>query len=142
VIDPKTGSLSFEDPVIKIGPTLTRSEFLCAAWSSDAADLVVNEPRHSWWFERAFYSESIPFSVCLYFHDERLKMVIFSDSDPKFGRSWDDYSFAKEMDRNASHEKWLSACIGSQRAFPWGSVWSGYDQRGGSSFICIEYEVA
>jgi hypothetical protein len=68
-------------------------------------------------------------------------MVDFCHSDPRFGSSWDDHSLAKEMDRKASHEKLLSACLGSKRTFPWGSVWSGYDERGGGSAIIIRYEV-
>ena len=140
MIDPQTGIISFEQPLVQFGPALTRTEFLSAPWAIEAADFIVNEPWHSWKLGGPHLSGSVPFVIVLFFHGEDLKMVDFAHSDPKFGTSWDDYSVEKEMNRKASHDQWLSACIGLQRAFPWGSVWSGYDERGGGSSIFVRYE--
>jgi hypothetical protein len=140
MINPETGSLSFQDPIVEIGPALTRSEFRSASLSEDAADWVINEPWRSWKIAGVCVAESIPFIVVLYFHGERLAMIDLCHSDPKFGTSWNDYSLEKEMSRKASHNRWLAASLGTQRTFPWGSAQSEYDQRSGGSSIIIRYE--
>ena len=140
MIDPDTGALAFEQPKIQIGSSLRRAEFLAAHWSSGVQDSVINEPWHSWTLAGQYVSASIPFVVLLSFHGERLDTVNLVHHDPKFSTSWNDYSVEKEMYRNASHEQWLSACIGTLRSFSWGSVWSGLDERGGSSSIEVRYD--
>jgi hypothetical protein len=140
VIDPATGALSFQDASVQIGSALKRSEFLSAWWSKDAVDWVVNEPWHSWKLPRECTSDSISFIVVLYYRGEQLMQVELCNCDPKFGTSWNDHSDEKELNRKASHDQWLLACLRDRRTFSWGSVWSGYDDGGGSSSIRIRYE--
>jgi hypothetical protein len=139
VINPETGILSFEQPPILIGPALTRMEFLAGTLSENAADWMVNEPWHSWKLAGQYVSSSTPFVVLLFFQAEHLKMVDLLHDDPAFGRSWNDHSRAKELARQASHNQWLSKCLGTRRDFAWGSVWSRYDERAGDSSISIRY---
>jgi len=139
MIDPATGSLTFAAPAVRVSPAITRSEFLSAAWAQGATDWVVNEPWHSWRLPGEYLSHSLPWIVVLYFQGERLTMVDLCHNDPRFGSSWSDHSVEKERARQASHDRWLSACVGERRSFPWGTIWSGYDDRSGGSFITLRF---
>jgi hypothetical protein len=79
--------------------------------------------------------------VVLWFHGQRLTMISLMDADPRFGTSWTDQSYEKELARKASHDAWLSRAL-PQREVSWGSVWSGYDEKGGFSDIVVKYGAA
>lgn len=70
--------VTFEQPSLRIGPALTRSEFLTADWAQGAADSGVREPQHSWRLCRQYRSMSLPFVVILRFEGERLTMLNLS----------------------------------------------------------------
>jgi hypothetical protein len=139
MIDPRTGILTFEKPLVQIHSALSRADFLESTWANGAVDFVVNEPWHSWKRKGGYKSGRSSFDVVLFFEGERLDMITFSDCDSKFGTSWGDWSVENEMNRHESHYKWLAACIGNQRSFPWGSVWSGCDPKTGDAAIAIRY---
>jgi len=139
MIDPHNGIITFENPAITIRPDMTRLEFLEASWAHNASDSVVNEPWHSWDLAGEYRSRMISFLVVLYFHGDRLNMVNLCNGDRAYGTSWSEYSLEKEALREASHNRWLSECIGNKRSFDWGIVWSGIDQRGGGASIVIRY---
>lgn len=139
MIDPLSDVLVFDSPAITIRPDLTRQEFLEAPYSQHASDSVVNEPWHSWQLAGEYRSGMISFLVVLFFQGDRLNMVDLSNADAAFGETWSEYSLEKEAQREASHNRWLSECIGKKRKFDWGTVWSGVDQRGGGASIVIRY---
>jgi hypothetical protein len=68
-------------------------------------------------------------------------MISLMDADPRFGTSWTDQSYEKELARKASHDAWLSQAL-PQPEVSWGSVWSGYDEKGGFSDIVVKYGAA
>jgi hypothetical protein len=81
MVNPHDGALTFEQPSLRIGPELKRSEFLTADWAQGAANSVVNEPWHSWKLDGQYWSMSWPFEVIVYFEGERLTSVNFCISD-------------------------------------------------------------
>ena len=142
MINPDDGVLAFEEPSLRIGPGLQRSEFLDADWAQGASVLVANEPWQSLKLDGEYRSRSLKFVLILYFHGDRLARIDFCASDPKFGTSWEDYSEEKERQRQASHDAWLWECLGERRSFWWGTVWSGIDPKGGGSSIVVSYKSA
>jgi hypothetical protein len=145
MIDPQTGTLSFEQPAVQVGPALTRGQFLSAAWGREGPDLTAKQP----WYSRKFVgcklpgqylSASVSFAVWLTFEGRRLRGVELCNGDPAFGTSWDDYSEEKELLRKATHDEWLAASLGERRSFPWGTARSSYDRRGGGNTINLQYE--
>lgn len=139
MLNPTTGHLTFDDAAISIAPDLTREPFLATPWGESAKHWMTNEPWHSWRLDGTVPSTGIPFIVVLYFHAQTLTAVHLVHSDPKFGTSWDDHTMKKQMARKDSHDAWLDACIGSERKFNWGEVFSVYDEKVGESVIKIQY---
>jgi len=142
MINPHDGVLTFDQPPLRIAPTLTRSEFLAASWSKPSTDWILNAPWCSWKLDFECRSTSVSFIVVFYFHDERLAMIEMSNADAKFGTSWHDYSLEKELQRDQTHIAWLTECLGPERSFTWGTVRTGgYDDPhgGGGASIQIRY---
>ena len=140
MIDRATGTVSFAEPAVSIAPSLTRDEFLATAvLAAQATTSVANEPYHSWNLGRTYHSAGLDLGVVVGFRGQQLITVSLIDTDPRFGESWADSSEEKELARLASHKAWLRACLGWRRRFRWGSVWCGYDERGGFSSIVIHY---
>ena len=74
------------------------------------------------------------------FCDDVLFSADFAVSDDRFGgSSWSDYSKDKELERKAAHDQLLNEVLGSKRDFPWGTVWSVFDERSGGSSFGVNY---
>jgi hypothetical protein len=142
MFDASTGTLRFEQPPTVIAPSLTRDQFLGSSLADGATTHIANEPYHSWKLNGTFRSAGLDLLVVLWFHGQQLTMVSLMDPDPRFGTSWADHSLEKEMARKASHDAWLSRALPPDRNVSWGSVWSGYDDRGGFSDIVVKYAAA
>jgi hypothetical protein len=145
-IDAGNGTLTLDDWDTGIGPQLTRTAFLRAPIGRAAADLVVNEPWHSW--QLTSHIGGREFLLGIFFEGETLDMVMLTLQDSCYGTSWEDYSEKKEMERHAAHWRWLRdeldgpgarARPGNERVFPWGSISAEYDPRSGSASIVIGY---
>lgn len=139
MFDASSGALTFEQPAAVIAPSLTRDQFLGSALAAGATTHVANEPYHSWKLAGTFRSAGLDLLVVLWYHGQQLASISLMDPDPRFGSSWNDHSKEKEMARKASHDAWLSRVLPPSRSFPWGTVWSGYDERGGFSDIRVRY---
>ena len=142
MFDARTGTLTFEQPPTVIAPSLTRDEFLGSSLADGATTHIENEPYHSWKLNGTLRSAGLDLLVVLWFHGQQLTMVSLMDPDPRFGTSWADYSGEKEMARKESHDAWLARALAPDRNASWGSVWSGYDERGGFSDIVVKYAAA
>ena len=139
MIDPVTGTISFEAPALAIAPNLTRTQFLATPIGAQAEKFTDNEPWCSWKLRQTMRSR-IDFIVVLWFHHEKLTRVSLSHSSPSDGRSWADWSMEKETQRERKHEECLASWIlDKRREFSWGKVWSGYDDRTAGSSIEIIY---
>jgi hypothetical protein len=140
LIDPKDGALTSADPDFRIGPALTCSEFRAADWGESAILWGDTVRGRIWKLDGNYLSESLSFTVFLYFEGERLAQIElyhnFPSDDPQ---SSVDYS--KEQRRKASHDAWLTECLGTQRSFTWGRVReAAYDSFGGATTsIIIDY---
>lgn len=74
------------------------------------------------------------------FLEGSLKDINVSLSDPElYGGSWDDFSEKKEKLRAKHTEEWLAQLGYKVGTFPWGSIWAGYDGKGGVGHAVIRY---
>ncbi|WP_038165120.1 hypothetical protein [Verrucomicrobium sp. BvORR106] len=79
-------------------------------------------------------------NVGLCFFNGTLKIVSLSVRDEDLGTSWDDFSEETEHLRAARTEAWLA-----EHGFPtgehaWGSIWAGFDAKGGYGSAVIRYD--
>ena len=142
MFDAITGTLTFEEPPTVIASSLTRDQFLGSPLADGTTTHIENEPYHSWKLKGTFHSAGLDLLVVLYFRGQQLTMVSLTDADPRFGTIWADQSPEKEMARKASHDAWLSRARAPHHHVSWGSVRSGYDERGGFSDIVVKYAAA
>ena len=95
-----------------------------------------------WYRLPVFQDSEVLVSIAAGFHLGVLEMLLVSDSSPRFGSNWDDWSESKERDRAASISSWLSSKGYSSGEYVWGSIWSGYDPKGGSGCASIRLAAA
>tara|TARA_R110001592_G_C12624293_1_gene698379 strand:- start:80 stop:484 length:405 start_codon:yes stop_codon:yes gene_type:complete len=69
-----------------------------------------------------------------------LRDINVSLSNPElYGDNWDDFSEKKEKLRAKLTEEWLSQLGYKVGKFPWGSIWAGYEGKGGFGHAVIQY---
>ena len=78
------------------------------------------------------------FSVSLCFEGEQLKFLGFAMKNEK-QTSWDDWSEVYELQTEKYYDQWLTAHIGKERIFSWGTIKSIYDRKGGGTAIWVNY---
>ncbi|HEV2293593.1 MAG TPA: hypothetical protein VGR35_07045 [Tepidisphaeraceae bacterium] len=137
MFDAATGVLTFEQPPVTIAPRLTRDLFANSSMVARATTASDPNGKYHKWRLRQCRSAGVAFFVEITFEEQRLMMLMMADENPRFGTSWADHSLEKEMARKASHDAWLTRTLGPQREFPWGKVWSGYEDRSGGSSIVV-----
>jgi hypothetical protein len=136
-MDPSNGSFKFCRGAVEVGPGLTRSQFLESALAQDARVAVQNEPWCSW--DLAERPDGAPqLCIRLSFHSDTLESIALSDTSIK-ERTWEDWSREEERRREERHAQWLRDVLGRRTTFAWGTVWSGYDEKGGFASIVIRY---
>jgi hypothetical protein len=87
------------------------------------------------------------FRPSVYFTDGLLTSVSLTWVNPETegGSGWEDFSFERERSIAKEDAAWLSSFlpdVGSATStywFDWGTVWSGFDERGGFSSIVVRY---
>ena len=133
--NPLTGEFSFSASQ-SIGPHTSRSGFLSSQLSSGAQVLVKNEP----WCSYRLSNTPSNLSIAVYFNGETINSVHISLVDSEFGAGWNDWSQEKEMKRKQANDQWLeSHGLMPGKKYQWGTVWSGYDPKGGFSSVVISY---
>ena len=124
------------DSGLTLSAALKRSQFLASAEGAASTVFVKNEPWCS--FRLEVTAENV--ALALFFKAEVLESVQIALTDPKFGTSWADWSQYTEMERKAATDQWLSAHgFSPGKKYGWGSVWSGFDSKGGCSSSIIRY---
>ncbi len=139
MFDTDTGTITFDDPLVVVSPSLRRSVFLESELAINARTLVENEPWHSWSLNGRFRL-GLSFTMSLFFKGEDLTMIDLCDTNPAFPTDWNNWSQDGELARKASHDKWIEEYVGTRRSFAWGRVASCFDQKGGWSHLMIQYE--
>jgi hypothetical protein len=140
MIDANAGMIRFDGPSFSIAPSLTRTEFLASAPGREAEIFTQNEPWCSWKLKAPIRAK-IDWIVVVWFHGERLTRLSLSHMSPDDGSSWADWSMEKERKRQKVQDEWLLQMIpDSRREFPWGKIWSGYDDRSAGSSIEITFK--
>jgi hypothetical protein len=84
-----------------------------------------------WYQLPTFMDAGVTVAVALGFNLGTLEQITLSDVDPKYGSSWEDWSEKQEHLRAGAISAWLK-----DKGFPlgnyhWGTVWAGYDAKGG-----------
>jgi hypothetical protein len=133
--NPKTGELILPSGTI-LSSQSTHSTFLSSIEGKRAEVNIRNEPLCSF----SFTDDEDSLGIIVFFKGEILESVHFFVSDPQFGVRWENWSRKKESERNQANHQWLKKNgLGSGKRYSWGSVWSGYDPKSGSSSIVIRY---
>ena len=140
MIDHTTGSLHFDDEAIRIAPGLTRAAFLASPLGARAEMWVQNEPHCA--YRAQARSRGKRFVLVLRFQGENVHSVEVALTGDRWGASWDDWSEARERDRQRAHDAWLRGHLGPPPYdYTWGTVESCYDERSGASMIVVRYQV-
>jgi hypothetical protein len=106
MIDAATGTLVFDRGTID--KKLTRSAFLNSPLASDAKLILEEEVNRTYQLAQPLHIEKHVVSAQLFFTGESLRAVTLAFIDARFGRSWEDWSEARNWDigtnrTNASH---------------------------------------
>ena len=95
---------------------------------------------YTWYWLPAIEINDLKVVFGLSFLEGSLKDINVSLSNPElYGGSWDDFSEKKEKLRAKHTEEWLTQIGYKVGTFPWGSVWAGYDGKGGFGHAVIRY---
>jgi hypothetical protein len=138
MIDKKSGELLIDAIPLRIGPRLSRTEFLSLPVGKSASIIVRNEPFCSYNIGTHEISGLI-FTVTVYFYGELLESVSISFVENE-STSLSDWSEQKELEKKEIHDTWLKSLPGKASShYKWGEVWSGYDPKAGFSSIEIRY---
>ena len=84
-----------------------------------------------WYWLPTFRDGENVISIGLGFNGGTLAMMTFDDMNPRFGTRWSEWSPEKELARAKSIESWLKGKGFAVGAHSWGSIWAGFDEKGG-----------
>lgn len=143
MIEPTTGQIRLPSDGIRVGPLLTREQFLASSLARQSRELVRNEPHCSFGLPTVQF-DGHSFAWSLWFHGSVLRRVSIECADAEFGSSWADWSEERELARKRFHDSLLQSVLGSdwsRERYLWGTVDSGYDSKGGFSSIVVSYAV-
>ncbi|MFT4100797.1 MAG: hypothetical protein QM674_07125 [Burkholderiaceae bacterium] len=131
IVIPETGSFILDSGLV-ISSRTTRSEFLGSPEGASSSALVRNEPWCS--FKWAIPSESL--TAVVFFKGEAiqfLQIAVTSDSST----SWNEEA---ELRRKNENDNWLRGKgLAAGSTYAWGSVWSDYDPKSGSSTAVVKF---
>ena len=127
-----TGEIVVESGAILSAGTV-RSAFLSSPEGATSNILVKNEP----WCSYKFSDPMESLVVGVLFKGDNLQSIHLAVVDSASEPTW---SHESELARKAENNKWLqSKGLVAGKSYSWGSVWSDYDPRGGSSSAIISY---
>jgi hypothetical protein len=103
-------------------------------------DCPRNDMRTGWvWYQLPAYQDGdVTVGIALGFNLGKLEQVSLSDTHNKFGTGWDNWSEQKEKLRAKSIGDWLSRKGFRVGSHSWGSVWCGYDAKGGFGAALVQ----
>jgi hypothetical protein len=123
---------------LSIGRALTEAA-VSAAFAGEALQREDMGTGWIWIGLPPFRDGEVLVAVSLGFNQCRLEHISLTDADPRYGKSWDDWSEAQERLRGESIGRWLAGKGYPSGSYPWGTVWSGYDEKGAFGTASIRY---
>ena len=143
MLDPATGEIVLASSGMRLGPRLTRREFLGSRVGQLAKPGTINLPWSNYSIGLA-PDEVAPFpaDVTVQFKDDALLWISIMDISPEFGEGWSDWSREKEAARQAAHDRWLQSSGVPAGDYAFAKVWSDYSDKDALSMIVIRYDQA
>ena len=92
-----------------------------------------------WYRLPPFKEGEVIVGIGLGFNSGVLESVTLTDAHTKYGAGWNEWSEEKERLRVASIGSWLASKGYTVGTFSWGSVWFGYDAKGGLGSASVQY---
>lgn len=112
MIEHATGEIQFPSDGLRVGPSLTREQFLASPLARDSRELVRNEPYCTFGLPPVQF-DAHRFAWSLSFRGSVLQSVSIECADPEFGSSWSDWSEEREMARKRFHDSLLASILGA-----------------------------
>ena len=137
-LDPATGALAVARRVAAPGMTRYAADVLGGTWRDMRSGWAWLDVQHevpgsgTWFVSLSFEADALVAASLAY----------LAGGEP---RDWAYWTAERERDAVQRHDSWLDATLGRVRPwedgprFPWGTVWSGYDERSGGSSIVLRY---
>ena len=141
MIERETGEIQFQLNGIRVGPSLSREQFLASPTAAQSRVMVRNEPHCSFAPPIVQFDEH-SFAWSLQFTSSVLVWVSIVCADTEFGSSWSDWSEERQLALNRFHDSLLALYLGPDwrlQKFTWGAVDSGYHPKSGFSSITVSY---
>ena len=93
-----------------------------------------------WYWLPAVELDNLQVLFGLCFFSGELRDINVSLSNPDlYGGSWNDFSEEKEKLRAKHTEQWLAKRGYKTGTFQWGTIWAGYDSKGGFGHAVVRY---
>jgi hypothetical protein len=141
MIDKHTGALVF-DSGERIEPSVALDDWLASPLG--AACVQQGKPGQVWRGCQLMHcvSQGYSFGVQLTFEGQRLFSAELGHENGPGPKSWDDFSMDKLRAVKAENDAFVTSWLGPPPwNFPWGSVASAIDERGGSAVLMIRYAI-
>ncbi|HEY2580847.1 MAG TPA: hypothetical protein VGI43_03525 [Mucilaginibacter sp.] len=137
IIDSLNGQLKISDLLIVSKKTVPNDLFRCFKPN----DIEVRDVKTGYihYTIRDINLKNYYFYFSLCFFGDKLARLTFGFKDQPGMLSWDDWSEAKEIQRKVEYDHWLNDEIGTLRTFPWGTIVTFFDGKGGGSGIVLRY---
>ena len=92
------------------------------------------------WYRLPTFAEfDLVIGVSLGFNSGALEQISLSDTHPKYGTNWSSWSEERELVRAEQIGSWLADQGFAAGTYPWGSIWAGYDAKGGFGHAVVRY---
>lgn len=92
------------------------------------------------WYQLPPYTDGeVMVHISLGFNQGVLTHVQLSDGHPRYGATWAEWSEGSERQRASSIGAWLTNMGFPAGTYTWGTVWYGYDSKGGTGSALVTY---
>jgi hypothetical protein len=100
-----------------------------------------NDMRTGWvWYRLPPLKDGeVVVGITLGFSSGVLESITLTDIHAKYGAGWNEWSEGKERLRAASIGSWLGSKGYPVGTYSWGSIWVGYDAKGGFGSALVQY---
>jgi hypothetical protein len=123
---------------LRVSRSLTEADLLS---SFQHEQLKRTDMHTGWvWYRLPTFTESdLVIGISLGFNSGALEQVSLSDTHPKYGTSWNAWSEEQELLRAKQIGSWLAGSGFAPGTYSWGTIWAGYDAKGGFGHAVVRY---